>query len=85
MAPLAAEEHPGDLTGQHCHLVFQMGALVSAHDDEALGDATEFHQQRQVSVVQPTELCTFEQQRVNDRTRKIGFFAFFLMFFHLSD
>lgn len=85
MVPPVPEEHPGDLTGQFRHLVFQMDALVSVHDDQALVSATEFRQQRQIPVVQPSELCTFEEQRVNDHTGKIGFFAFFHAAFHLSD
>lgn len=85
MAPPASEEHPGDLTGQFRHPGFQVDALVSVHDDEAGASATEFRQQRHVPVVQPPELCTFEEQRVNDRTGKIGFFAFFHAVFHLSD
>jgi len=83
--PPVPEEHPGDLTGQLRHLGFQTDMLVSIHDDEALAGATEFRQQRQVPVVQPSELCTFEEQRVNDHTRKIRFFAFFHADFPLSD
>ena len=85
MMPPVSEEHPGDLTGQFRHLGFQADVLVSIHDDEALVSATEFRQQRQVPVVQPPELCTFEEQCVNDRTGKIRFFAFFHAGFPLSD